>query len=207
MLSCHARTYHTAVHAPFTLMRSHATLTPPPSPHTPRPTPNTHHPTPNTQHPTPNTQHPTPNTLAPQTLALESGRSRGSEATPYGGSPLLRILRTCGCQGEQTVQSVTQQVVVTQGGARDDTGGFSFRRGSADTATPHHASGDPDAQTHHPNRPPPPLPPVHASASGRADQQLSWHSSRRQDRRTGTHTHPVARPRRRGARHALLTSP
>ena len=37
-------------------------------------------------------------------------------------------LRTCGCQGEQTVQSVTQQVVVTQGGARDDTGGFSFRR-------------------------------------------------------------------------------
>ena len=162
---------HSSPRTLHTLMRSHATLTPPPSPHTQHPTPNTQHPspntqhptpntqhpTPNTQHPTPNTQHPTPNTLAPQTLALESGRSRGSEATPYGGSPLLRILRTCGCQGEQTVQSVTQQVVVTQGGARDDTGGFSFRRGSADTATPHHASGDPDAQTHHPNRPPPPF--------------------------------------------------
>ena len=134
---------------PSHLMRSHATLTPPPTPLAHHPTPITQHPAPSTQHPAPNTHHPSPNTQHPRpsTLALESGRSRGSEATPYGGSPLLSILRTCGCQGEQTVQSVTQ-VVVTQGGARDDTGGFSFRRGSADTATPHHASGYPDAQTH-----------------------------------------------------------
>ena len=55
-----------------------------PSPLPPPPTPLAQHPTPNTQHPTPNTQHPTPNTLAPQTLALESGRSRGS------GNPLRR---------------------------------------------------------------------------------------------------------------------
>ena len=87
MLSCHARTYHTAVHAPFTLMRSHATLTPPPSPHTPRPTPNTQHPTPNTPHPTPNTQHPTPNTQHPRPSNLGTGIGTQSW---FGGNPLRR---------------------------------------------------------------------------------------------------------------------